>query len=62
MVTRSKAAAARLSASKLEDLDDTIMQGTTPARLELQQLVDWKDTIPPEDRQVRSICFRYSYG
>ncbi|KAF4691824.1 hypothetical protein FOZ60_014706 [Perkinsus olseni] len=51
VVTRSKAAAARLSANKLEDLDDTVMQGTTPARLELHQLVDWKDTIPPEDRQ-----------
>ncbi|EER13237.1 hypothetical protein Pmar_PMAR028742, partial [Perkinsus marinus ATCC 50983] len=46
-------AASRGKARLGDDLDDTIMQGTTPARMEsISPVIDWKDTIPPEDRQV----------
>ncbi|EER15214.1 amino acid transporter, putative [Perkinsus marinus ATCC 50983] len=46
-------AASRGKARLGDDLDDTIMQGTTPARMEsMSPVIDWKDTIPPEDRQV----------
>ncbi|EER00978.1 G2/mitotic-specific cyclin-B3, putative, partial [Perkinsus marinus ATCC 50983] len=45
-------AASRGKARLGDDLDDTIMQGTTPARMEsMSPVIDWKDTIPPEDRQ-----------
>ncbi|EER09859.1 mitotic cyclin-CYC2, putative [Perkinsus marinus ATCC 50983] len=45
-------AASRGKARLGDDLDDTIMQGTTPARMEsISPVIDWKDTIPPEDRQ-----------
>ncbi|EER11778.1 cyclin a, putative [Perkinsus marinus ATCC 50983] len=46
-------AASRGKARLGDDDDDTIMQGTTPARIEsMSPVIDWKDTIPPEDRQV----------